>query len=602
MRLLTRLAVALGCLAAAAPAQVCDLTTSYTSNGTGAVGGAVYFTLTANQALAISSLELNASSPAGTPIGLQVFVAPNGFTGQVLNPGAWTPLAQDNGNAFAAGRGLPSLIPLSNVILLQPGIHGIALVARGFGHRYATGNPTNNFFSNSCMRIDMGAATDVPFSGSILGYRSWNGTIRAQAAVGNFADFTSTTPSGPLPLRLSFTDLSYTSSLGGITSWAWDFDGDQIIDSNAQSPSFTYQSCGRYSVTLTASDGLHPPSTITKSRYVSAEPSVLPVADFDANVYGGAPPLVVQFTDTSTGQPTQWSWDFDADGIADSTQQNPLWTFSTGGFHTIALRASNNCSSDTVTKRDFVHVIPNEECAAAIPLGLGLSGGYSNARASTSAPAWTCAAGGADLWFSFRAPCRGSYQIDTCTSTNYDSALEVFTGTCGNLRAIGCNDDSCGLYSVVAFSAMAGQSFLFRVGGWSNSQGSFRVRISLRGSGSITEVSPSCGSMPLEVDGTANLGSPLNFNVGVTSGTGLLWLGAANLALPICSGCTLGASFDTLFVQSSLQSAVPCDPTLAGATFFIQGAEVGANGACPIGAPFPFPISLTRTLRIQIGS
>jgi PKD repeat protein len=600
-QLVMRVAFALGLLVVGARAQSCDLTTSYVSNGTGAVGGAVYFNLTVNQTLAITSFELNASSAAGTPIGLQVFLASNGFNGQILNPGAWTPVAADNGNAFAAGRGLPTLVPLSGVILLQPGSYGLALVSRGFGHRYATGNATNSFFANACLRIDMGAATDVPFAGSILPYRSWNGTIRAQAAIGNFADFASSTPSGPLPLRVSFTDLTYTSSAGGITSWAWDFDGDQVVDSNAQNPSFTYQSCGRYSVTLTAGDGIHPPSTNTKQRYVSAEPSVLPVADFDANVYGGAPPLAVQFTDTSTGQPTQWSWDFDGDGIADSTQQNPLWTFTTGGFQSVTLRVSNICSSDAITKRDFVHVIPNEECAAAIPLGIGLSGPYSNARATTSAPAWSCAAGGADLWFGFRAPCRGSFQIDTCTGTNYDSALEVFTGSCGNLRAIGCNDDSCGLSSTVIFPALSGQSFLFRVGGWSSNQGSFRVRISVQGSGSITEVAPRCGTAELLVDGTANLGSPLVLEVAPITGTALLWIGLSNLAFPLCTGCTLGASLDYPLVQSRLASGVPCDPTLIGGTFFVQGAELGTAGGCAIGSPFPFPLTLTRTLRVQLG-
>ena len=50
--------------------------------------------------------------------------------------------------------------------------------------------------------------------------------------------------------------------------------------------------------------------------------------------------MTVQFTDTSTDQPTSWLWDF-GDGRT-STLQNPTHTYTTSGEHTVRLDAANN--------------------------------------------------------------------------------------------------------------------------------------------------------------------------------------------------------------------------------------------------------------------
>ncbi len=56
-----------------------------------------------------------------------------------------------------------------------------------------------------------------------------------------------------------------------------------------------------------------------------------PVADFTFAPQSGKSPLTVQFTDTSTGSPTSWLWDFgdeDVSGDSDtSTDQNPSHQF-----------------------------------------------------------------------------------------------------------------------------------------------------------------------------------------------------------------------------------------------------------------------------------
>lgn len=58
-------------------------------------------------------------------------------------------------------------------------------------------------------------------------------------------------------------------------------------------------------------------------------------ADFSAVPTSGSADLFVQFTDTSTGGPTSWLWDF-GDGST-STLQNPSHTYVTAGIYTVSL-------------------------------------------------------------------------------------------------------------------------------------------------------------------------------------------------------------------------------------------------------------------------
>jgi|GEM_PF-625258 len=66
-------------------------------------------------------------------------------------------------------------------------------------------------------------------------------------------EFSGEPRSGTVPLSVQFTDqtsinTSVTST--GISSWAWDFNGDGIIDSNLQNPLYTYHQPGTYNVKL----------------------------------------------------------------------------------------------------------------------------------------------------------------------------------------------------------------------------------------------------------------------------------------------------------------------------------------------------------------
>lgn len=79
-----------------------------------------------------------------------------------------------------------------------------------------------------------------------------------------------------------------------------------------------------------------------------------PTANFAANVTAGNAPLAVNFTDTSTGNVTAWSWEF-GDGT-NSTAQHPVHTYDTAGTYTVSLTATSAYGSDTETKTNLIRV------------------------------------------------------------------------------------------------------------------------------------------------------------------------------------------------------------------------------------------------------
>ncbi|HPR16670.1 MAG TPA: right-handed parallel beta-helix repeat-containing protein [Candidatus Cloacimonadota bacterium] len=80
------------------------------------------------------------------------------------------------------------------------------------------------------------------------------------------ANFSSNVQTGPSQLGVQFYNNSIPGS--GIESFAWDFDGDGIIDSNEEYPYFVYTEQGSYDVTLTVTmEG--ETSTLTMEDYIT---------------------------------------------------------------------------------------------------------------------------------------------------------------------------------------------------------------------------------------------------------------------------------------------------------------------------------------------
>jgi PKD repeat protein len=159
------------------------------------------------------------------------------------------------------------------------------------------------------------------------------------------ADFFTSTRYGAAPFMVSFSD----SSLGFLPmTWQWDFgDGSSSVQQN---PTHTYRYDGEYTVRLTVTNqyGI---STKTVPAFIGVGNP--PVAAFSASPAEGTIPLVVSFTDKSTGRPTAWHWEF-GDGSS-SSDENPVHTYTQPGRYTAELSVSNNFGSDSAMLAGIVN-------------------------------------------------------------------------------------------------------------------------------------------------------------------------------------------------------------------------------------------------------
>ena len=80
-------------------------------------------------------------------------------------------------------------------------------------------------------------------------------------------------------------------------------------------------------------------------------------ADFTASTMKGCSPILVQFTDQSSGSPSSWFWDL-GNGTT-STVQNPSTTYIIPGTYTVKLTVSDGSSSNTKTSTNFITVNPS---------------------------------------------------------------------------------------------------------------------------------------------------------------------------------------------------------------------------------------------------
>ncbi len=87
----------------------------------------------------------------------------------------------------------------------------------------------------------------------------------------------------------------------------------------------------------------------------SCRPTQEPVPDFDASITG-SDLLTVNFTDNSSGSPTEWLWNF-GDGST-STEQNPQHVYAESGTFDVLLRATNSAGSASLTKSITVGLDP----------------------------------------------------------------------------------------------------------------------------------------------------------------------------------------------------------------------------------------------------
>jgi hypothetical protein len=126
-------------------------------------------------------------------------------------------------------------------------------------------------------------------------------------------------------------------------------------------------------------------------------------------------------------------------------------------------------------------VIPGQTCDTPININCGdvfsesTLGVLNDNATSGAANCITSAGTGGQYWYAFTETSEHLVSAFTCGSgTNYDTKIQVFTGTCGALTCVSGNDDGCqSLASSVTFTTQANTTYLIRVGGFASQVGTF---------------------------------------------------------------------------------------------------------------------------------
>lgn len=162
------------------------------------------------------------------------------------------------------------------------------------------------------------------------------------------------------------------------------------------------------------------------------------------------------------------------------------WMATTGTQYWIRIGGYQNgdFGTGTVVVTGPPPAISNDECAGAIGLASGVAEPFDNTLATNSdgvSGTWSCGgtSGNAlDIWYSFTALADGTVDVDTCLSS-FDTRLEVYSGDCGSLVSVACNDDNgplcSGSRASVSFAGTAGTSYIVRVAGFSGGSGAGEV-------------------------------------------------------------------------------------------------------------------------------
>jgi len=164
------------------------------------------------------------------------------------------------------------------------------------------------------------------------------------------ARFSATPTTGYVPLGVQFID----RSVGHADTWQWDFDSDGTVDSTIRNPWYTYKDVGNYTVSLAVS-GSDGSDTEVKIGFIEVTPHP-GLANFIAEPTYGEGATTVQFTDMSTGNVTGWAWDFESDGIVDSTEQNPIHTYTEKLKYSVTLTVTTAETTDRLTKPDYINL------------------------------------------------------------------------------------------------------------------------------------------------------------------------------------------------------------------------------------------------------
>ncbi len=174
------------------------------------------------------------------------------------------------------------------------------------------------------------------------------------------------------------------NSTDGGTTWT-DFKVSDVSFTPTSIPGLADGYMGDY-LGIAARDGMVYPvwpdnRTGTFMTYCSPyDLSPLPRAFFSASSTSPCLNDTIEFTDQSTKDPTSWAWTIIPSTVTfvngtTPSSQNPQVQFNANDSYQIRLIASNVLGSDTLTKSNYISVVPGSAAFSANPTTLNVGGG-----------------------------------------------------------------------------------------------------------------------------------------------------------------------------------------------------------------------------------
>jgi len=319
-------------------------------------------------------LGLADATDIGTSIGLS-------YTGNtILNSGTGTPF---NASGSPAANLMEACLGVANIRTatttlqnLQPGIYDLYLYSSAstalqtevsqFSANDSVGNivgPNGGVnvltlgtnYIHLTPTVNSNGVLNISFIGNVTGQASLNGLqLNGPGAVPlpTIAAFTGSPTNGIAPLAVTFIN----TSSGSVTNSVWNFgDGNAVTNNSNASVTNTYAGPGTYTVTLTVT-GTGGASSVTNTAYIVVASVPPPVAGFTGTPTIGFAPLLVAFTDASTGTGlTNWVWNFgDGNSVTNSSNATVNHSYANVGIYTVSLIVSGAGGSNTNMQSGYI--------------------------------------------------------------------------------------------------------------------------------------------------------------------------------------------------------------------------------------------------------
>jgi len=419
----------------------------------------------------------------------------------------------------------------SPIGFINPAIYAIGKGANYTSafHDVTTGNNASSSSPN--------AFYAVPGYDLCTGWGTPNGTAFIDALVGPtdvlvVSPASGFTSSGGIGGPFGVTNVTFTISNKSNSSVNWQIYNDAAwLSISAAASTLAGHTSGDVEVSLNAVAYTLPGGTYTATiAFTNKNNGVGQTRDFTLTVLG-APVITLEPESQSADQgetvtfpasarglaPLHFQWTFNNAVISGETGAtltlNHVTTQESGTYNIVVENAVGSTTSSNATLIVYGRP-PNDQCANALAIS---SENYTNVQSTLLAtstgdlnPACVADFGNA-VWYTWTAPSAGFVSVDTIGS-GFDTVLAVYSGSCGALTGIDCDDDDGGnLSSKLTHAVNAGVTYYYEVGGYAGAVGQLVFHFNL--------------THPLTID-TQPVNQPTAaaanaiFNVSASGGTG----------------------------------------------------------------------------------